>query len=746
VTHLPGLINDLALILIAAGVVTLLFRKLRQPVVLGYLLAGFLVGPHFAFVPTITDAPNIQIWSEIGVIFLLFALGLEFSFKKLMKVGGAASVTASVEVVGMVAIGYVTGKALGWSSMDSLFLGGVLAISSTTIIIRAFDEIGVKGRAFVSLVFGVLVVEDLIAILLLVLLSTVAVTQSFAGQEMLYSGAKLFFFLTLWFVGGIFLIPSFLRRAKPWINQETMLVMAVGLCFAMVVIATKAGFSPALGAFVMGSLLAETVEAERIEHLISPVKDLFAAVFFVSVGMLIDPSILVRYAGPIAVISIVTVLGKLSTTMLGALISGRTLRHSVQAGFSLAQIGEFSFIIAGLGLSLKVTSEFLYPIAVSVSAVTTFATPFLIRSADGFYTKLEKALPQKWTKALTNYSSNTRSVSATSEWGELVRAYAVRMVLHATLISAVFLAVAYFTPFAASRFPEYSDWIQSLSVIAALMIAAPFVWAFAIGRPKSKGFDAILRNAKSRLPVIAIEAGRTLIAIFLIAVLSNQLFEVGLVQATAIAAFALLLFTFSRNLNSTYQWMEKRFVQNFEEREVNEAAGNPPLAPWDAHIEWFKVDPDSSIVGQTLLELGIREKYGVTIALIERGSKKLTAPARSERVYPGDRLAVIGTDEQLEIFKPLVESPKSAPAQEDRSSNYALHQVEVIETSPYLGKTIRDSGLREHANGLIVGIEREGQRMLNPDSTTVLAAGDRLWIVGDSEDLRGLHRENFIRL
>ncbi|RYZ75235.1 MAG: cation:proton antiporter, partial [Proteobacteria bacterium] len=356
-THLPGLINDLALILIAAGVVTLLFRRLRQPVVLGYLIAGFIVGPHFALVPTISDQPNVQVWSEIGIIFLLFALGLEFSFKKLVKVGGAASVTASVEVIGMVAIGYVTGFALGWSAMDSLFLGGVLAISSTTIIIRAFEEVGVKGRAFVSLVFGVLVVEDLIAILLLVLLSTVAVTKSFAGQEMLYSGAKLLFFLILWFAGGIFIIPSFLRKARAWMNGETLLVTAVGLCFAMVVIATKAGFSPALGAFVMGSLLAETIEAERIEHLIGPVKDLFAAVFFVSVGMLIDPKVLVQYAGPIAIISLVTVVGKLTTTTIGALISGRPLKHSVQAGFSLAQIGEFSFIIAGLGLSLKVTSD-----------------------------------------------------------------------------------------------------------------------------------------------------------------------------------------------------------------------------------------------------------------------------------------------------------------------------------------------------------------------------------------------------
>ncbi|RYZ73796.1 MAG: sodium:proton antiporter, partial [Proteobacteria bacterium] len=431
------------------------------------------------------------------------------------------------------------------------------------------------------------------------------------------------------------------------------------------------------------------------------------------------------------------------------LISGRPLKHSVQAGFSLAQIGEFSFIIAGLGLSLKVTSDFLYPIAVSVSAVTTFATPFLIRSADGFYGKLETVLPDNWQRAIERYSTSTRSVSATSEWGELVRAYAMKIVLHGTLIISVFLVIAYVAPLLALEFPEQATLIQSLSIIAALMIAAPFIWAFAISRPSPVIYQSILSNSRSNLPLYVLEAGRVLLAIFLIVVLSTQLLSLSFGVALAVASISLIIFSFSRNLNFTYQWMERRFVQNLAERENNQATETaepqPPLAPWDAHIEWFRTNPDSAAVGQTLLDLGIREKFGVTVAMIERGSRKLTAPTRTERVYPGDRLAVIGTDEQLQNFKTFIETPDLQNTHDDRSPNYSLHQVEVTPSSDYLGKTIRDSGLREHANGLIVGIERDGKRMLNPDSMEIIESGDKLWIVGDSRDLRELHRSNQIR-
>lgn len=735
--HLPALINDLALILMSAGVVTLIFRRLKQPVVLGYLVAGFLVGPHFRMLPGVTETASIQVWSEIGVIFLLFALGLEFSFKKLAKVGGAAGVTAFIEVVFMVGVGYVTGKLFGWSAMDSLFLGGVLAISSTTIIIRAFEELGVKGQAFVSLVFGVLIVEDLIAILLLVLLSTVAVTQTFAGKEMLYSSAKLVFFLTLWFLAGIFLVPTFLRKAKPWINQETLLIMAIGLCMAMVVFATKVGFSPALGAFVMGSILAETVEAERIEHLISPVKDLFAAVFFVSVGMLIDPDILLKYAGPIAVITIVTVIGKLTSTTLGALLSGRSLKHSVQSGFSLAQIGEFSFIIASLGVSLKVTSDFLYPIAVSVSAVTTLSTPYLIKYSDHSYQVIERMLPKTWVTALAHYARNTGSVAATTAWGSLVKAYVTRAFLFGIVVAAIFLLVGEGTPYLLGWDLKSIPLNQWLGFVASLLIAAPFIWAFAIRRPDEEYFAPLWSNPRARGPIALLEVLRVVSAALLIGTLSYEVFDLSFGLSSTIGFCAILVFAFSRNLNATYQLIESRFVTNLSARDAVVTEPAPALAPWDAHIVWLPVGPDSVVSGLTLENLRVRESFGVTIAMIERGSRRLIAPTRTERIYPHDRLALIGTDEQLSSFRELLET---AHADTDlvAGSHYALRQVELHENSPLIGQSVRESAIRERTHGLLVGLERNGQRFLNPEASVVFQTGDHLWIVGDPNSIRGL--------
>ena len=414
--HLPHLVTDLGIILAAAGITTVLFKMLKQPLVLGYIIAGLLVGPHLPLFPTIHEIENIQIWAEIGVIFLLFSLGLEFSFKKLVTVGGASSVMAFVEIVTMLLLGYMTGQLLGWSTMDSIFLGGILSISSTTIIVRAFNELGVKSQRFAGLVFGVLIVEDLVAILLLVLLSTLAVSQQFAGTEMLAAVLKLAFFLVVWFLAGIFLIPTLLKRLGRFMNDETLLIVSLALCLLMVILAAQVGFSPALGAFIMGSILAETTKAEKIEHLITPVRDLFGAIFFVSVGILINPAMIVEYAGPIALISAITVLGKVFSITGGGLLAGQGLRTSIQSGMSVTQIGEFSFIIATLGLTLNVTSEFLYPIAVAVSAITTFTTPYMIRLSEPLYRTVESALPEQWKVLLNRYSTGAHTINTTSDW------------------------------------------------------------------------------------------------------------------------------------------------------------------------------------------------------------------------------------------------------------------------------------------------------------------------------------------
>ncbi|MEE1945352.1 cation:proton antiporter [Pedobacter sp. KR3-3] len=730
--HLPVLIADLGLILAAAGVTTLLFKKIRQPLVLGYILAGILVGPHISFMPTVTDHESITIWAEIGVIFLLFSLGLEFSFKKLAKVGGSAGITAVIEVVFMLLIGYAAGQLMGWSNMDSIFLGGILSVSSTTIIIRAFEELGVKHKKFAGLVFGVLIVEDLVAILLLVLLSTLAVSQQFAGSEMLVSILKLGFFLIIWFLGGIFLIPTFLKRTKKLMNDETMLIVSLALCLVMVLLAVKVGFSPALGAFIMGSILAETTQAEKIEHLTKSVKDLFAAIFFVSVGMLIDPKILLDYAFPILVVTLATILGKLISSTFGALLSGQPLKTSVQAGMSLAQIGEFSFIIATLGLTLKVTSEFLYPIAVAASAITTFTTPYLIKVSEPFYNFLNRVLPQKWLDGISRYSSGTQGITTMSDWKTLLRGYAFNTIIHGAILTGiVLLASKYLQPFVNKHLLDGNNGII-LSLIITLVIMLPFLYALAIRRIERKAYSHLWLNKRyTRGPLIAIELLRIALAIFFVAFLMVQFYNTWIAISIALVLIVGGMFIFSRKLQSFYERMENRFLYNLHARD--EANKQPEILPWDSHLLELTVAPESELVGKSLIDLAMREKHGVNIALIERGKIMLPTPSRDERLYPNDKVLIIGTDDQLAAVTPLFEGQVSEDSATFPKQDMSLQKVVITSKSPVFGQSIRSSGIREQTQGLVVGIERNGQRILNPDSNMVFENEDIVWIVGNNK-------------
>lgn len=733
--HLPVLITDLGLILAAAAVTTLLFKKIKQPLVLGYILAGLLVGPHIRFIPTVTDNESIHIWAEIGVIFLLFSLGLEFSFKKLVKVGGSASITAIVEVVCMLLIGFVAGKAMGWGTMDSIFLGGILSVSSTTIIIRAFEELGVKHKKFAGLVFGVLIVEDLVAILLLVLLSTLAVSQQFAGAEMFFSILKLCFFLILWFIGGIFLVPTFLKATKKLMNDETMLIVSIALCLVMVLLAVKVGFSPALGAFIMGSILAETTQAEKIEHLTKSVKDLFAAIFFVSVGMLIDPSILIEYAVPILVITIATVAGKFLSSGLGALVSGQPLKTSVQTGMSLAQIGEFSFIIATLGLTLKVTSDFLYPIAVAVSAITTFTTPYLIKASEPFYLFLERKLPKKWVEGLNRYSSSTAGITTMSDWKTLLKGYTFNTIIHSViLIAIIFAGSKYLQPFVAKNILNGNKGII-ISLVLSLIVMAPFLWALAIRRIEKKAHSHLWLNKKyTRGPLIALEVLRISLAIFAVGFLIFQFYNTWIAVTIAFALIILGMTIFSRKLQAFYDRMEHRFLYNLNARE--EQNKQPEILPWDTHLTELTISPESKLVGKSLIELAVREKYGVNIALIERGNKMIPTPGRDERLYPNDKVMLIGTDDQLAAVNELFKSPE----EDNQESSFpkkdmTLQKIVINTSSPVFAQSIRASGIREKTQGLVVGIERHGVRILNPDSNLIFENEDIVWIVGNNKKI-----------
>ncbi|WP_413557369.1 cation:proton antiporter [Bdellovibrio sp. HCB209] len=729
--NLPALISDLALILGTAGIVTLLFKRLNQPVVLGYLVAGFLIGPKVGLFGTVSSSEGVQLWADIGVIFLLFALGLEFSFKKLIRVGGSAGITALFEVGFMTLIGFTTGKLLGWDLMDCLFLGGILAISSTSIAMRTIEEMGFKNMKFVSIVMGVLVIEDLVAVLLLVFLTSIAVTRDVAGGDMLMSFLKLAFYLSLWFVVGIFWLPTALKRAQKILTEETILVVSVGLCLAMVVFAVKVGFSAALGAFITGSILAETIEGERIHHLVNPIKTLFSAVFFISVGMLIDPDVIVNHWQVILLLSTLVILGKTAGVTVGAILSGQSLRSSLQTGMSLSQIGEFSFIIATVGVGFKVVRPELYPLAVSVSVLTAFTTPFMIRMADGTYQLLERKLPKDLIESLDRYSLFSFTMTANKESRDQVRSYVFKIFLNAVIVIGVFLLMARVTlPYLLNHQVEEGS-AKFLTLTTTLIISSPFLWALAFGRTKQ--FDSLVPGEVRGTQNYIFVVSRVMLAVGLIGAMVAQFVPLG--WALGITAWMAVVvgYVLSTKLRSIYQWFENRFITNLTEdvRKVPARKHTQALAPWDAHLTEFKVPAEAHYVGMPLAELSIRERFGVTVALIERGRRKIMAPGRDVMLMPQDIVFVIGTDEQLAKFKAFIDAEDDYLDTEDELSEYSLEKYVLTEESIFLGKSIRDSGLRENTHGLVVGIEREGHRILNPDSAEILQIGDLLWIVGD---------------
>jgi CPA2 family monovalent cation:H+ antiporter-2 len=734
-SHVPQLIFDLALILCSAGVVTLLFKKLNQPLVLGYIIAGLLVGPNFSLFPTISEIGSIQIWAEIGVIFLLFSLGLEFSFKKLMKVGSTAIITGLFEITAMLLIGYYTGQLLGWSKMNSLFLGGIIAISSTTIIFRAFDELDLKSKKFAGIVIGVLVIEDLVAVLLMVLLSTVAVSHKFEGTEMIGSVLKLVFFLVLWFLAGIFLLPPFFKRVAKSVSDETMLIIAIALCLLMVVLAAEVGFSAALGAFIMGSILAETTQAERIEHVVKSVKDLFGAVFFVSVGMLINPAILLEYAVPVIILTLAVMIGKTVNVSIGALISGQPLKQSVQAGTSMSQIGEFSFIIATLGITLKVTGDFLYPIAVGVSVITTFCTPYMMKLAEPLYKWIERLLPEKWLHSLNRYSTGAQHINAESHWKNVLQSFIQIVIINSVVIIGIIL---FFTRFIDPMTLVSGFWGTVLTATIALICMAPFVWMLTVKRINKPSYTNLWLNKYNRGPMIVMEIVRVAIAIILIGFLFDQLFSAFTAFFIAIAIIIVATIIFSRRLHSFSFRIEQRFLVNLNAREylvIKKSAEE--LLPWDAHLAYFDIEIGSELTGKPLITLGLREKHGINIAMIERGKRTIMVPGKEQQLFPFDRIAVIGTDEQLQKFRIAVESSNNNNhVPDDEKTDVSLTQIVVEPGFPFLGKSIRESGLRENINCLIVGIERNGERILNPDSTLTFELEDNLWIVGDRRQVK----------
>jgi CPA2 family monovalent cation:H+ antiporter-2 len=728
--HLPDLISDLGLILITAAIAVLLFKILKQPLVLGYLVAGFLAGSEFDFFPTVQDVNSVKVWAEIGVIFLLFSLGLEFSFKKLMKVGGTASITALTQIIAMVTIGFFVGQLMGWNKMNSIFLGVILSISSTTIILKTFDELGVKSQKFAGNVIGSLIVQDIIAILMMVLLSTIAVSQQFSGMELVLSVLKLVFFLTIWFVVGIFFIPTLLQKAKHLLTDEMMLIISLALCLLMVIFAANVGFSPALGAFIMGSIIAETTQAEHIEHLVKPVKDLFGAVFFVSVGMLINPDTLVEYALPVAILTLVVIFGQSISSTIGSLLSGQPLKQSIQAGMSLSQIGEFSFIIATLGTTLKVTNDFLYPIVVAVSAITTFTTPFMVKYAVPFSIFLEKKLPKRWVKRIKLYSSNTEEIKSESNWRIVLRSYLTQVIIHSIIIIAIILLSSNYI------LPLVQD-SKSGNVIAALItiiILSPFLWALSLRRVAVKQVQILMEEKKHQGPIIMLVFFRIALTLFYIGFVLNTFFSAGIAFIAFLVAVSAYI-VFPKKLHAIYQKIENHFISNLNNREIKkENKRQSTLSPWDGHMTEFEIARESNLAGKTLQELAIREQFGINIASIKRGDIMINIPTRNERIFPGDEISVIGTDDQVKDFKVFLDKNEIDIPETVKETDIILQKLE-LKNRVCIGKTIRESGIREKTHGIIVGVERNGKRILNPESHLVLEDSDILWIAGEKKKI-----------
>lgn len=749
-SELSPLIIDLALILMCAGLTTLIFKRLKQPLVLGYIVAGFIASPHMPYTPSVQDTNDIKLWADIGVIFLLFALGLEFSFKKLMKVGGTAIIAACSVILVMIVLGVLVGMSFGWDRMDCIYLGGMLAMSSTTIIYKAFDDMGLRQQRFAGLVLSVLILEDILAIVLMVMLSTLAVSQNFEGMEMVQSVVKLVFFLVLWFVVGIYIIPTFLKRVRKWMSAETLLVVAVGMCFLMVVLAAEAGFSAAFGAFMMGSILAETVEAESIEKLVAPVKDLFGAIFFVSVGMMVDPAMIVEYKIPIIVITLTILLGQ---SILGSgsfVLAGQPLKVAMQCGFSLTQIGEFAFIIASLGVSLNVTSDFLYPIVVAVSVITTFTTPYMIRLSVPAYNWASKRIPSKWMGLLEHYSIHSHTtVNQENNWRKFLKAV-FRMMLVYCIVTVATIAICtqFITPFLLAWLPR--QWGDLVGMVITILAISPFLRAIMVKKNHSVEFQALWRdNRFNRAPLVSIILLRIVLAVCFVMYVISAYYHASAALAGGAAIVLVLLMIYSRWLKKHSIVMERTFMQNLNLRDrYEEYRGEKQpeyvghLLSHDLHLSDFDIPADCAWAGQTLKELNMGRVYGVHVASILRDSRRINIPGGDERIYPNDRLQVIGTDEQLatlgKAMSRLEEETKDNEQQNWEHQEMRLKQFIIDADSPFLDKSIRHSGIRNQYNCLIVGIEKADGTLMSPDADEVLHQGEVIWVVGEEKDVAHL--------
>ena len=747
--ELPALIEDLALILVVAGIVTLIFKRLKQPLVLGYIVAGFLVSPNMPYTASVIDMSNVHLWADIGVMFTLFSLGLDFSFKKILRMGASPIISTCTIIFFMSMLGVCVGRFFGWSRMDCIFLGGMLAMSSTTIIYKAFDDLGLRQQQFAGMVMSVLILEDILAIVMMVMLSAVASGNELGGGQMLGSVVKIAFFLILWLVVGIFAVPLFLRQVRSMINNEVLLVVSLGLCCAMAVFSTKVGFSSAFGAFIMGSILAETVEAERIEKLVEPVKNLFGAIFLVSVGMLVDPKILVDYALPILLLVLTILVGQAVLGSLSFLLGGQSLKSAMRCGFSMAQIGEFSFIIASLGLSLGVISDFLYPVVVAVSVITTFLTPYMIRLATPAYNHLERHLPKKIILSLNHLSMNNQQSQQQSKWKRLLTQMAINTVVYSILSSAsIAVMFTFVLPFTRKLLPgwELHWYANAITGILTVLLIAPFLRAMVMKKNKSEEFKALWHESNhNRLPLIFTILVRIVIAVAFIFYICNYLSRFTNALMISIGVVVVVGIIFSRWIKHRSITLERLFIQNLRSRDIEAQVHGKKrplyegrLLDRDIHIAEFEVPSDSLWMGQTLKQLNLGQKYGIHVSSILRGGRRINIPDGDYIIFPNDVLQVIGSDQQFTVFRDAMERERFGEDSELEMREMKLRQLIIGSDSPFIGKTLIESGIRDLYSCMVVGLE-EGKESLSPyRPNRRFQEGDIIWVVGEQEALDAL--------
>ncbi len=728
--HFPALLQDLAVILGVAAIVTFIFKLIRQPDVFGYVIAAVIVGPHTPAVFSIKDTVNIKILAELGVIFLMFSLGLEFSFRRLAKVGVSAVVTACIQMGAMMTLGLISAHLLDWGRMDAIFLGCMLAISSTTIIIKALEELKLKTTRFAELVFGILIVQDLVAILMLVSLTNTVTTAQFGASDLMMSALKLAVVVAAWFLVGMFVVPRFIRSVAKHGNDEMLTVVAIGLCLSLVALAARFNYSVALGAFIMGSILAESSEVKRIEHMVEPLKNIFGAVFFVSVGMLFDPHVLVTQWSTILIVSLVVIFGQMIFLTIGAFITGQTLKTAIQTAFTMTQIGEFSFIIASLGLAYGAISHSLYPIVVSVSVITTFTTPYLIRMSGPVADAVNHRIPLRAKEIMDNYCAWIQRRTISNDGQKLLVNGVIKLLLNAVVVVTIFtLSANYLIPVLDEYFQAASTAVGGAWAFA-FALSAPSLWAM------MNAFVDFYAHSKQNRQVSKGRA-RLVTSIFTVALLGGVSFEYFPTLEILGVTFTLcgvFLMLFRRQVGVYYRWLEFQFESGFQADLGGRVKTgiHARLAPWDARLIEVKVPPGSRIVGKTLIELELREKYGLNVVVISREGQDVVAPKATEFIYPSDILLCFATDLEVERFKFDIESGHIGIDVLSKPEDYGLRRFRISRSSPLNQSTIKNSEIREKFDCISVGIERVQERIRSPMSNTVLLEGDVLWVVGNS--------------